>query len=173
MAPDTLDLLPDMLSGSTEIIQRSLLSAAGQPLGPRASKFLLRHFRYTLSIIRGLWRKSRRALLAGAEATAFLQECGLAIGSIESYLYLLHKFEGTIQAQPQTAGRRQRLAELDAMAAEATRIRAAYQRWTSSFGRPMRDIDWQAVADADAAHARGEHRTATDFEAAQATEGNV
>ena len=173
MATDTLDLLPDMLSGSMEIILRSLQRTAGQQLSPRASKFLLRHFRYTLSIIRGLWRKSRRALLEGAEATAFLQECGRAIGSIESYSYLLHKFEGAIQAQPQTAGRRQRLAELEAMAVEASRIRAAYQRWTTSFSCPTRDIDWQAVADAEAAHARGEHRTATDFEAAQVTERNA
>ena len=46
---------------------------------------------------------------------------------IEIYSNLLHEFESGIKGQPQSAGRRQRLAELKAMAIEATRIRAAYQ----------------------------------------------
>jgi hypothetical protein len=165
MATDLLDVPSELLIGSTETLDRALRQPATKGLTPRDAKDLLRHSRYVLRRIAGVHSRSRKALTSGIEGSVFSQVCERMKEVIEHYLDLNRVLEGLIQRQTSSGRQRRRLASLKRIEGEATRMLQFFREWSMSFGRPPRPIDWSAVAEAEAAHARGEHRKATEFEA--------
>jgi hypothetical protein len=165
MGTDLLEVPSQLLIGSTETMQRALERPGKRALSVSDAKDLIRHSRYTLSRITSFWQRSRRALGSGIEGSLFNAECDRVKGVIQRYLELNRLLEAEIQQQPASSAQRQRLAALGTMIREAGRIQECYQRWSAKFSRPRRPIDWDAVAEVEAAHARGEHRSAREFAA--------
>jgi hypothetical protein len=160
-----MDVPSELLIGSTEALRRALQVPASQPLSPRDAKDLVRHSRYVLSGITDVYHRSRKALTSGIEASLFTQVCDRMKEVIERYLELTRGLEHLIRQQSPSTRQRHRLASLKEIEEEATRVYHCFVAWSVSFGRPPRPIDWSAVAEAEAAHVRGEHRKVDEFEA--------
>jgi hypothetical protein len=165
MASELLDVQNELLVGSTETLQRALLRSASQALSERDAKDLLRHSRYVLSRITGVYRRSRKALASGIEGALFSQVCDHMKEVIEKYLTGNRVLEKAILQQQPSARQNRRLVSLKDINEEADRILQIFQSWSMAFGRSPRAIDWDAVAEVEAAHTRGEHRRADEFEA--------
>ena len=104
-------------------------------------------------------------LASGIEGSLFIHLCDRMNEAIGRFQGACQELETEIRRRPESIKRRRRLAHLKVTEEETARIRHDYEAWSVSFGRPARPIDWDAVAAAEAAHARGEHRPAGEFEA--------
>jgi hypothetical protein len=165
MATELANVPSELLLGSTETLERALQRPPTQALSPRDAKDLLRHSRYVLTRITEIYDRSRKEMTSGVEGSEFGQMCDHMTVAIERYQALSHTLEKMIQQQRPSVRQRRRLAYLKVMEEKTTRILQAYQAWSVLCHRPPRQIDWAAVAEAEAAHARGDHRPATEFEA--------
>jgi hypothetical protein len=164
MVTELLDVPSELLIGSTETMRRALQRPATQTLSQLDAKDLLRHSRYVLSRLTAIFHRSQKALTSGVEGSMFSQVCDRMKEVIEPYLDLNRDLAKMIRQQPPSVRQRQLLASLKQIEEEADRILQSYKSWSAAFGRPSRPIDWTAVAEAEAAHARGENRRVNDFE---------
>lgn len=78
---------------------------------------------------------------------------------LDDFLDSLPRLRQIIHEQPRSERRSSQLARLGRAEEEAHDIRKAFRERLAAFNRPPRPIDWSVVAEAEAAHARGEHRT--------------
>ena len=82
------------------------------------------------------------------------------MSAVLDYLFdSLPRLRQIVQEQPRSERRSLQLARLGRAEEEAHDVQKAFREWMAAFNCPPRPIDWSVVAEAEAAHARGEHRT--------------
>ena len=153
------DLLPELAVGTAETMRRALDRPRVNGLSSLERKDLVRHSLHWLRLIKDAWKAGRRRLAEGVEATTFRQDCEGMSAVLDDFLDSLPRLRQIIQEQPRSERRSSQLARLGRAEEEAHDIRKAFREWLAAFNRPPRPIDWSVVAEAEAAHARGEHRT--------------
>lgn len=153
------DLLPELAVGTAETMRRALDRPRTNGLSSLERKDLVRHSVHLLRLIKDAWRACRKRLGEGVEATTFQRDCERMTAVLDDFLDSLPRVRQLIQEQPRTGGRSSQLARLGRVEEEAHDIRKAFRGWLATFSLPPRPIDWAVVAEAEAAHARGEHRT--------------
>lgn len=153
------DLLPELAVGTAEAMRRALDRPRTNGLSSLERKDLIRHSLHLLRLIKDAWRTARNRLAEGVEAVSFRQDCEGMSAVLDDFLGSVPRLRQIIQEQPRSEGRSWQLARLARAEEAAHDIRKAFRRWLEAFSRPPRPIDWGVVAEAEAAHARGEHRT--------------
>ena len=153
------DLLPELAMGSAETMRRLLEQPRKGALSPTQGRNLIRYSLHALHLIRDAWASVQMSLARGVEATAFEADCEQVTAALDHYLLASSLARQAVGEQPRSERRAHQLARLAKAEEEARRIRGAVQEALASSRRPPRPIDWDAVAEAEAAHARGEHRS--------------
>ena len=146
------DLLPQLALGSAETMRRFLERPQTTALSPLERRDLVRHSLYVLRLMQDAWAAGQRLLANGVEATAFESVCEHMTTALDHYLGGLSLAQKVIGEPPRSERRARQLARLS-KAEEERSVSAAPSAIGSTLSRrPPRPIDWNAVAEVEAAH---------------------
>ena len=146
-------------------MRRAADGLTGDAIGPEGFAALVRSCRYMLREARRVYRATEALADQGSEVKAFRRRCETELAAFDDALTAAAHVRRLAGRVPPSKRRDAALAGLEAVEKGLSAVRRAYDEYMEVLNLPPAPIDWEQIAESDAAFARGDYESVADISA--------